>query len=1150
MKKLLPAFLILWSATAYGQAFITRWQTNQPGISNSNQITIPTTGDGYSYSIYWESASNPSINGNVPGPITGNYTITFPTAGDYRVHITGSFPRIFFNEQGNLELSNPIPLTSDSRKIYRVEQWGSIEWTSMAHAFQGCRYLNFTAADTPDLSRVTDMSNMFNGAISFNSPIGSWDVSHVTNMSGMFHVASNFNQPLGNWDVSKVTDMSWMFGSQWEDILNLFNQPIGNWDVSKVTNMSYMFCLASHFNQPIGNWNVSNVTDMSGMFSGAARFNQPIGNWDVSNVTNMSWMFGTQGVGWLNPFNQPIGNWDVSKVTNMSYMFYDSHFNQPIGNWDVSNVTDMSSMFSWTESFNQSIGNWDVSNVTHMSGMFYLAKNFNQPIGNWDVSNVTNMATMFGGADSFNQPIGNWSVGKVTDMSGMFHAAHKFNQPIGSWDVSNVNNMSRMFSGALNFNQPLGNWIVSKVADMSSMFAASAFNQPVEDWDVSNVTDMSNMFSGAINFNQPLGNWILSNVTDMNQMFFGAANFNQPIGNWDVSNVTNMSWMFYFAENFNQAIGSWDVGKVSGMEYLLSFSGLDIANYDQTLIGWAAQNVQPNVALGADGLKYCAGETARTQLITGKGWIITGDSKENILPAPVISVLQPLCKDSTGTITVDIQYDGMLYSFDGGLTFQSENIKTGLIPGNYSVIISNGSGCSSNPEPVVVNSPPVPTVPSLSGSPIVCPNIIEVDYRASILEYTYNWFIEGGVLKSRQNNTIKVDWGPTNFNASVKAIGYNEHGCPTDTATFPVKIQIQLKPEIISGMDSVCYNFRTGVPYQSSYTNGSVYTWFSDGGQVAEGQSTSQVKIDWAALGQYKLWVKEENTTSTDYCEGLSDTLHVTVFQDLAAITMNFVSVDYTDDKKVRIQWEATLLERISDLIIISRRIAGTNDPWQVVATLQKNVQSFLDLNVQTSLHIYEYKVEGFNKCDEGLQTVVHNTIRLEGDKVEEHELIDLHWNDYNGWHGVERYEIWRKLDGDSLYRLLEVTPGEITDYAGKHGADGFVHLLKVKAKKKDENTISWSNTLELEFENPIDMIPNIITPNGDSMNEYFVIPRLYLYPDNALNIYNRWGETVYKKINYSNDWNGSGLPNGVYYYSLYLLRSNKTHNGWVQVMR
>jgi len=98
MKKLITYILSLWATQSLGQAFITTWNTAGHGISQPHQITIPTSGSGFNYSIYWEDTNDKSNNGTIPGPITGSYTISFPSGpGIYRISITGSFPRIFFN---------------------------------------------------------------------------------------------------------------------------------------------------------------------------------------------------------------------------------------------------------------------------------------------------------------------------------------------------------------------------------------------------------------------------------------------------------------------------------------------------------------------------------------------------------------------------------------------------------------------------------------------------------------------------------------------------------------------------------------------------------------------------------------------------------------------------------------------------------------------------------------------------------------------------------------------------------------------------------------------------------------------------------------------------------------------------------------------
>ena len=178
---------------------------------------------------------------------TGDASHTYAVADDYKVRISGAFPRI------SLRLMCIRP----KEQLIAVNQWGNQVWTSMGRAFYGATNLVVLASDDPDLSNVTDMSRMFSDASAFNQDIGDWDVSNVTNMYNMFDGARAFNQDIGDWDVSNVTGMGKMFYRA-----SAFNQDIGDWDVSNVTDMKKMFKRASAFNQDIGDWDVSGVGDM------------------------------------------------------------------------------------------------------------------------------------------------------------------------------------------------------------------------------------------------------------------------------------------------------------------------------------------------------------------------------------------------------------------------------------------------------------------------------------------------------------------------------------------------------------------------------------------------------------------------------------------------------------------------------------------------------------------------------------------------------------------------------------------------------------------------------------------------------------------------------------------------------------------------
>jgi gliding motility-associated-like protein len=69
-------------------------------------------------------------------------------------------------------------------------------------------------------------------------------------------------------------------------------------------------------------------------------------------------------------------------------------------------------------------------------------------------------------------------------------------------------------------------------------------------------------------------------------------------------------------------------------------------------------------------------------------------------------------------------------------------------------------------------------------------------------------------------------------------------------------------------------------------------------------------------------------------------------------------------------------------------------------------------------------------------------------------------------------------------------------------------------------------------------LIPNIISPNGDGKNDYWRLDFINaFFPDAEIEIFNRWGESIFKSKGYSNAWDGSyrgnPLPVGVYFFTI-----------------
>ncbi len=84
----------------------------------------------------------------------------------------------------------------------------------------------------------------------------------------------------------------------------------------------------------------------------------------------------------------------------------------------------------------------------------------------------------------------------------------------------------------------------------------------------------------------------------------------------------------------------------------------------------------------------------------------------------------------------------------------------------------------------------------------------------------------------------------------------------------------------------------------------------------------------------------------------------------------------------------------------------------------------------------------------------------------------------------------------------------------------------------------------------------NEFSPNGDGTNDLLKINNLEDYPNNFLQIFNRYGNKIFEAqgMTDGNTWdgtrNGEQVPAGTYYYVLDLGDGSEIRKGWIQLIR
>lgn len=561
-----------------------------------------------------------------------------------------------------------------------------------------------------------------------------------------------------------------------------------------------------------------------------------------------------------------------------------------------------------------------------------------------------------------------------------------------------------------------------------------------------------------------------------------------------------------------------------------------------------------------------------------------------------------------GSINMTITGGSGMYNFSwtgpGGFTSDQKDI-SGLKAGSYSCTVTDNNGCILTPVPSFTLNEPAPlqinTLTSVSadgGYQINCfggTGFINATVTGGSTDnYTYTWSTSdgSGIIQGMQNQTSLT---AGTYHLEVR--DYNKCIASKDiTLTQPADLNLTLLPKHIT---CEAREFNNGA-IDLSVTGGAgalTYLW-SNG-------STDQ-DLSGLTQGLYQVGVTYNNTCSKSgsvsinlpppltynsafsnfnsfeiSCYGRSDgSIRITPTSGKAPFTFEWTGPNgfsandsiltglkagtynlLITDKNLCTASEAIVMREPGELevrLVMSQSIAGgfnLNCAGDSTATITVNPQNTVN-NVD---YLWSDGFMGRTRANLGageysvVITDDNNCQAVETARVTQPDSIKL------------RFDIKQPFcpdmpDGEIGLRVTGGVPGIDYSYKWSDNSNGRtlsnIVIGEYKVTVEDLNSCVVKDSLILTSQNEACLIvPNVISPNGDLVNDYWNIGMKELYPKMEVRIFNRWGVTVWRSAKgYPDPWdgrrNGVVLPIDSYHYVIDLHNGSKPIIGNVTIVK
>jgi len=570
------------------------------------------------------------------------------------------------------------------------------------------------------------------------------------------------------------------------------------------------------------------------------------------------------------------------------------------------------------------------------------------------------------------------------------------------------------------------------------------------------------------------------------------------------------------------------------------------------------------------------------------------------------NITNPSCTaPAAGSVTATVTGGIPTYTYSWNTTpVQTTATATGLGSGTYTLTVTHNGTCPAS-YPVILTAPVAPVLLAVAAPPTIC-NGSNTTLTATVISgtvATYTWSPGG-----QTGSSITVS--PTATTTYI-VTGDDGTGC---TGTASVVVTVNPKPTAVFTVNPVnaCIGTIQTVTFTGAASAAATYNWNFGGATIQSGSGAGPYTILYASAGAYNIQLQVTDnscssaTTIQPVTVSASPAISFSVSRSLICagdtVTVSFNGTPSATATPVW-NWGGGIIQSGSGFgpYIVKYTATGTvtltvNDgacsstaASKLITIIPKPVAVFTPTitagcvpllvqfnNASTNADAYQWTFgDGgisvasnppYTYNTAGLYTVqlVASSQGLCYDTLKRTNLINIQVPPVASFTSVPGINTATELHLANF--AFTNTSQNASSYTWQFG-DGITsattsptHQFALPGNYEvtliAASSVGCVDTFSLKYYTIIPdnvlIIPNAFSPNGDGINDKWEIDGLKAYPACTVDIFNRWGQSVYSSTGYQYPWDGkySGKPVPVATYYYVIKTALKSYNGWVVLIR